>query len=98
MDDKHPFSITEEEKSELRNVSRLLFWGQDPQQQPETNLLYHKWRLFFDIFLQSIDRRTGSFLHLPFLGGTCEQPSKTMVVLSVLQSVYLEKLNEDPQL
>lgn len=50
------------------------------------------------MFLFSVDRRTGSFLHLPFTGGTAVQPSKTMSALIAIQNIFFEKLNEKPQI
>lgn len=50
------------------------------------------------MFLFSVDRRTGSFLHLPFSGGSGEQPVKTMSALMAIQNVFFEKLNEQPQI
>lgn len=50
------------------------------------------------MFLFSVDRRTGSFLHLPFSGGAAIQPSKTMSALIAIQNVFFEKLNEKPQI
>ena len=76
----------------------MLFWGCDPLEQPETKALFIKWRIFFDMFLFSVDRRTGSFLHLPFSGGSAEQPVKTMSALMAIQNVFFEKLNEQPQI
>ena len=95
MDSINPFSITPCESNEIRQVGKLLFWGSDPTTQPETSSLYYKWKGFFDAFLVSVDRRTGSMLHLPFEGGLFEQPSKTMSVFTAIQSVFFEKLQED---
>ncbi len=63
--------------------------------QEETRESYTKWKTFFDYFLFSVDRRTGSFLHLPFSGGSFEQPVKTMAVLQIMQGVFFEKMEED---
>jgi hypothetical protein len=95
LDYIRPFQVTPCQASEIRQVAKLLLWGDDPTSQPETEGLYYKWKWFFDVFLVSVDRRTGSLLHLPFSGGLFEQPSKTMSVLTTIQSVFFEKLQED---
>ncbi|MCQ2052955.1 MAG: hypothetical protein MJZ03_03370 [archaeon] len=51
-----------------------------------------KWNPFFQMFLQSVDRRTGSLLHLPFDGGIMNQPSKTMTILMIMQEVFIQTL------
>lgn len=49
----------------------------------------------FDMFLQSVDRRTGSLLHLPFSGGVMEQPAKTMTIYNIMQNCFFKKLKAD---
>lgn len=95
MDDFCPFQVSSIEEREIKQVGKLLFWNADPTSQPETEGLYYKWKWFFTLFLVSVDRRTGSMLHLPFEGGLFEQPSKTLSVLTAIQSVFFEKLEDD---
>jgi hypothetical protein len=70
----------------------LLFWGANPLYQEETKDTFLRWKVFFDAFLISRDARYGNLLHLPFGGGVFEQPSKTMNVITFIQSLYIEKL------
>ena len=72
-----------------------MFYGGNPSAFPETEKLVLKWNPFFNIFLQSVDKRTGSFLHLPFEGGLFNQPSKTMTILMIMQGLYCEKLSDE---
>ena len=95
MDDLSPFQVKSIEEREIRQVGKLLFYNADPTSQPETESLYYKWKSFFSMFLVSVDRRTGSMLHLPFEGGLFEQPAKTLSVLTAIQSVFFEKLEDD---
>lgn len=87
-----PFSCTHQEASEIRQIGRLLFWGGDPTVFEETKEMYEKWEYIFRLFLLCCDRKTGSFLNMPFSGGVAEQPAKTMHVLMLVQSIYCEKL------
>lgn len=95
MDVFNPFSVTPAEESEIRQLARFIFNGANPTEQPELAEIYYKWKLYFEIFLQSVDRRTGSYIHLPFAGGLMEQPAKTMSALGVMQSEFFEKLAKD---
>jgi hypothetical protein len=93
MVEKHPFSSTPQERRELRQCAKLLFWGSNPAYQDETKEIFKKWTIFFDVFLWCRDARYGNLLHLPFSGGAFEQPAKTMSILTYIQSIYLEKLD-----
>lgn len=62
---------------------------------PETKEWYLKWNPFLNIFLQSVDRRTGSLLHLPFSTGAFEQPAKTMTILTTMQEEYFKHLADE---
>lgn len=72
----------------------MMFTGANPMNMPELAEWTIKWNPFITIFLESVDRRTGSLLHLPFEGGTFEQPSKTMTILRVLQEEFLKSINK----
>ena len=95
MDRIYSFSCSPVEESEIRQLARFLFNGANPTEQPELAEIYYKWKLLFEVFLQSVDRRTGSYLHLPFAGGILDQPAKTMSVLGVMQAEFFEKLSKD---
>lgn len=62
---------------------------------PELQEWYIKWHPFLNSFLQSVDRRTGSLLHLPFNGGLFEQPSKTMTIFTIMQEMYFVHLADE---
>jgi len=62
---------------------------------PELAEEWPTWSPFFYMFLDGVDRRTGSFLSLPFAGGTAEQPLKTMRILRSIQGLFFEKLEND---
>lgn len=98
MDKVYPFSPTPAEYKEIKQPFKLLLDGIDPSQQEETAEAFYKYANLFDLFFLMVDRRTGSFLNLPFSGGVLNQPSKTMKFLIYLQSLFLSKLNENPSL
>lgn len=91
MDAIYPFS--ESDRWEVRQVALILFNGGMPCN--EIAGYAKKWALFFKLFYTTIDRKTGSFLHLPFGGGVMEQPAKTMDVLRYLQSLWIEKIADE---
>lgn len=90
-----PFSISQEDCTEIRQIARQVFAGVDPLRQEETGGLYRKWKCFFDLFNTMIDVRYGNFLHLPFSGGAAEQPCKTMETLFYLQGLFRKKIDDD---
>jgi len=57
--------------------------------------VWHKWEVFFSVFLLIVDRRNGNFLHLPFNLPPFFQPFKSMQVFELIQSIYFEKIKED---
>lgn len=71
-----------------------MFSGGDATSYPETKDWAIKWQPFFSVFLQAVDRRTGSFIHLPFGDGLFDQPAKTMTILSEIQGVFIKHLSE----
>lgn len=71
-----------------------MFRGGNPMAFEETAEWCVKWSALIQMFCQSVDRRTGSFLHLPFSGGVLEQPSKTMTIFRVLQEEFSKVLTE----
>jgi hypothetical protein len=91
----HPFQQTPEERTELRNLFKLISSGGNPYHHPELRGPYHKHKTLFDVFEVCIDVWYGNFLHLPVAGGVLDQPSKTMDGLKQLQSLLREKIAED---
>ena len=89
---KYPFSASPDERREIKQVAKIIFSGGDALAFPETKEWMLKWNLYFNLFLQSVDRRTGSLLHLPSDGGLINQPSKTMTILMIMQEVYMQNL------
>lgn len=71
-----------------------MFSGGDPTQYPETSEWAIKWQSFFSVFLQCVDRKTGSMIHFPFGDGAFEQPSKTMTILCEIQEVFFKHLSQ----
>jgi hypothetical protein len=90
-----PFVGSPAERTELRNLFKVLAAGGNPYHHPELKDLYAKHRTIFDVFDICIDVRYGNFLHLPAAGGVLDQPSKTMDGLKYLQSLLREKIAED---
>lgn len=90
----YPFSASLDERHEIRQVGQILFSGGDATAFPETADLLIKWNPFFQVFLQSVDRKSGTLLHLPFPGGVFEQPAKTMTVLMLMQEEYLRQITD----
>lgn len=91
MDASNPFS--ESDRWEVRQVALTLFNGGMPDREIEGYT--KKWALIFKLFYTAIERKTGSFLHLPFDGGVMEQPAKTMEILRFLQSLWIEKIADE---
>lgn len=88
MDARHPFSSPD--RWEVRQVALIIFNGGMLDREVEGYA--KKWAVFFKLFYTAIERKTGSFLHLPFEGGVMEQPAKTMEILRYLQSLWIEKI------
>lgn len=93
MDAITPFS--EQERREIRELSRVIFYGGNPDNDASLSPLSKKWKWCFKIFLVCIDRRYGNYVQLPESGGVLEQPQKMMAVFSVMRDVYTDKLRED---
>jgi hypothetical protein len=49
-----------------------------------------RWGLFIHLFLASVDRSTGSLLHLPRGGGVMDQPLRELNIILYLQSIFCE--------
>lgn len=95
MDGIHPFSLREDEAREIKEIARVFFKGGNPMADKELKECYPKWSIFFSIFLAARDARYGNLLHLPFEGGAANQPMKTMAVIQLIQSVYIDKLVDE---
>lgn len=88
-----PFS--EDERREIRNVSRVVFWGGDPTGDPDLAPLHVKWEPIFQLFLHCVDRRYGNYLLFPAAGGALDQPYKLMRAFDVMRDIFTEKIRED---
>jgi hypothetical protein len=95
LDGIAPFIESLEERTEIRNLFRLISSGGNPHHHPELKDLYHKHETIFGVFDICIDVRYGNFLHLPAAGGVLDQPSKTMDGLKYLQSLLREKIADE---
>jgi hypothetical protein len=95
MDGINPFQLTPAEKTEIRNLCKVIFVGGNPLSQPELKEIYKKYKMIFSIFDIIIDVRYGNFLSLPFTGGAAEQPSKTMECLSLIRALFRKKIEEE---
>lgn len=93
MDEPHPF--IEEERREIRNIARVVFWGGDPDCDTELAPLNKKWGPVFKLFLHCVDRRYGNYLHFPAAGGALDQPHRLMQVFDVMRDIFTEKIRED---
>lgn len=89
---KTPFTISNIETREIRQVAKMLFSGSDPLSQPETRTLFWKYKTILEMFLICIDKRTGNLIHLPFDTDLYYQPAKTMSFFRLLQNIYCENL------
>jgi hypothetical protein len=95
MDGRAPFSASAKEKTDLRNIFKLVSSGGNPYHHQELKDVYPVYKTVFDIFDICIDARYGNFIHLPFSGGVIEQGVKTMDVLKYLQYLFRKKIEED---
>lgn len=95
MDGFAPFSISNQEEREIRQLSKVVFNGGSVV-DPEIQRIERRWGWLLELFLQMVDRRSGSFLHLPFAGSVLEQPAKLMSALVSFQRYFIEKINENP--
>lgn len=94
MDEQYTFCRSSTEEREIRQVCKLLFSGSDPLSMPETRELYWKYKTIIDMFLISVDRRTGNIIHLPFNTDLYNQPAKTMSFFRLLQDLFIETIKE----
>jgi hypothetical protein len=53
---------------------------------------------YVDLFFSIVDRRYGNWSQLPFHGGYLDQPARTMVILGIMRSIFIEKLSEKPSI
>lgn len=95
MASKHPFSTTPQERTEIRNLFKVVSSGGDPGGVPELKDAHRKYKILFDVFEVCVDARYGNFLHLPFSGGVMDQGAKTMECLSYIRSLFREKTADD---
>jgi hypothetical protein len=95
LDERSPFIGSPEERTELRNLFKILSSGGNPYHHQEFKDSYVKHKTLFDVFDICVDVRYGNFLHLPVAGGALEQPSKTMDGLKYMQSLLREKIAEE---
>jgi hypothetical protein len=92
---RRPFFIAPGERTELRNLCKVIFSGGNPDGYPELRDILKKYKTIFAIFNVIIDVRYGNFIHLPFEGGAADQPSKTMECLGLMQFLFREKKAEE---
>jgi hypothetical protein len=95
LDGSPPFQQTPGERTEIRNIFKIISSGGNPYTNPEIKSIFPKYKIIFDIFDFCMDVRYGNFIHLPFSGGALEQPSKTMDCLKYLQFLFREKIAEE---
>lgn len=95
MDGVAPFQQSPEERTEIRNLFKIVSSGGNPFHHPELKDAYRKHRTIFDIFDVCVDVRYGNFLHLPAAGGVLDQPAKTMEFLKHMQSLLRGKIADD---
>lgn len=95
MVSKRPFFCAPAEKTEIRNLFKVISAGGNPFEHPELQNVYPRYKTVFDIFDVCIDVRYGNFIHLPFAGAVMDQPSKTMDCLKLAQHLYRQKIAED---
>jgi hypothetical protein len=95
LDRINTFSITPEEKTEIRNLFKVVSLGGNPYGYTELKDIFPKYKTLFSIFEICIDVRYGNFLHFPFSGGALEQPVKTMEMLKYIQVLYRQRIAEE---
>ncbi len=83
-----PFSRLDER--DIRALSKVYFGGgRVPVQFQKANL---KWRMLFEVFLVSVNRENGSFHMSPLEAMVA--PAKTMSVLRLMQSLYVDHIHK----
>ena len=85
-----PFSA--EEGAELERVARASIWGYMHEIDEPHAAMYSQ---ITRAAINGLDRETGTWVHLPYSGGTLQQPIRTMQAFGVVQAVFGEKLKEE---
>jgi hypothetical protein len=84
--------FTEGEVQEIREVMQDFLLGGGASD--DTIAAHRRWSYLARLFFLSADKEHGSMIHLPCAGTTFDQPSKTLAVFEMMQSLFVEHLNK----
>jgi len=89
------FAAKKKDEQELRDVCKVVFYGGSCAGDPELEPLFAKWHYFIELFLLCKNCENGDYNFTPTSNSPHEQPYKTMRVLSIIQNLWIEKIEHD---